>query len=119
MIEALRHGFSHYFDFSSRTSRALFWYWVLANFLVVIVLSLIDAFVVNPALGITGEAANTSRAVTWLYSLIILVPATAIAVRRLRDAGHSPWLILLALIPFLNLILIYFYVQPSKDDHGS
>ncbi len=114
LLASLKHGFTHAFDFSSTTQRALFWYWVLANFLIFAALGLLDAFVVGPALGFSPSGNDVVRPLSSIYSLVILVPWLAIGVRRLRDGGFSPWLILLAFIPFLNLALLYFYVQPSK-----
>ncbi|RGP40275.1 hypothetical protein BPTFM16_00557 [Altererythrobacter insulae] len=114
IIDAWKAGFSRYFDFSGTTSRPMFWYWVLATILVLLVLSLLDAFLVNPALGVESTPDNPSNPLAWLYSVAIIIPNIAIGVRRLRDAGHSPFLILLGLIPLLNLVLIYFFVQPTK-----
>ena len=35
-------------------------------------------------------------------------------VQRLRDAGFSPWLMLLLLIPVVQLALIVLWIMPSK-----
>ena len=111
---ALKYGFSHYLDFASTTPRHLFWYWVLANVLIGFVIGLIDALVVNPALGIEIGSPGAGNPLGVIYALLILLPSVAMAVRRLRDAGYSPWLLLIGFIPVVNLILIYFYVQPSS-----
>jgi uncharacterized membrane protein YhaH (DUF805 family) len=44
-----------------------------------------------------------------------------VGARRLHDIGKSGWLQLLMIIPIVNLVLIYFYVQPSQPEsnpHG-
>ena len=115
MLEALKYGFSNYFNFSGTTGRRLFWLWVLSIFLIVFVLGLIDVLVVDPALGVPASGPDVQNPLAWLFSLFVIIPNIAMGVRRLRDAGYSPWLMLLGLIPFVNLILIYFYVQPSVE----
>lgn len=118
IVQAWRDGIANYANFHGRATRPQFWYWVLAQFLIFVILGLIDNFVINPALGIDTLVDQTSRPLSWLYALATVVPSVAIAVRRLRDAGYSPWLILLGLIPFVNLILLYFYIQTSKGDEA-
>lgn len=58
-----------------------------------------------------------------LYSLLVLLPALAVSVRRLQDTGKSGWFVLLGLIPLVGaLILIYFYVQdsqPGENQYGA
>ena len=45
----------------------------------------------------------------------MLVPTIAVTMRRLRDAGYSGWLVLLALIPWLGgLILLVFTLLPPS-----
>lgn len=95
-------AFQNYADFKGRTTRPQFWYFALLHFLAIVILSSIDS------------AIGTSLFST-IYLLATIVPALAIGVRRLHDAGHSGWLILLGLIPVLGAaILIILYVQPSK-----
>lgn len=114
MLEALKYGFSNYFNFAGTTGRRLFWFWVLGIFVIAFILSLIDVFVIDPALGVPSTGEDAQNPLAWLFALFTIIPNIAMGVRRLRDAGNSPWLILLGLIPFVNLILIYFYVQPTK-----
>ena len=45
-----------------------------------------------------------------LYSLAVMLPSIGLGVRRLHDTGRTGWLALLALIPLVNLVLIYFFV---------
>ena len=119
IVSAWREGFANYFNFEGRATRPQFWYWVLAQLLIFIVLGLTDNFLVEPALGIDVMAENPARPLSFLYAAISVIPSIAIAVRRLRDAGYSPWLILIGLIPFVNLVLIYFYAQPSSSKSES
>ena len=86
-----------YVDFAGKEQRKNFWLTVLVNFIISAVLG-----AVLPA-------------VSGIFGLAILIPSLAMGVRRLRDGGFTPWLILLALIPFLGwLALIALYCMPSK-----
>lgn len=102
MVNLIKTFFSKYFDFSGRTSRKDFWLTWLLLFLLTIVIGVITAVV--PVIGI----------VTWIWSLIILIPSLAMGARRLRDAGFSPWLLLLLLIGIGALILIILWLFPKK-----
>ena len=52
-----------------------------------------------------------------LYSLAVLVPSIAVAVRRLHDIGKSGWWILIGLIVCpAAFVLLYFYVQDSQPE---
>lgn len=90
------------------------WWWVLANVLILAFLSFVDILVVNPALNLGYD--DDSRALSLVYSIIILVPNIAIGVRRLHDTERSGWWILIGLVPILGTLgLIYFFVQPGKQ----
>lgn len=100
----------HYVDFNGRAPRAEFWYFVLFNFIIALVVSGVGYAIGFDKLGS-------------LYSLLVLLPALAVSVRRLQDIGKSGWFILVGLIPLVGvLILIYFYVQdsqPGENQYGA
>lgn len=78
-IGAIKAGFKNYANFRGTATRPEYWYWVLFTFLVSLVLGSV-------------ESLNTINAV---FSLGVLLPSLAVAVRRLRDAGFSwVWLLL-------------------------
>jgi uncharacterized membrane protein YhaH (DUF805 family) len=100
-----------YADFSGRSRRKEFWFWVLAVIIVSVVLMLIDS-----ALGLGGRSALDSSngpgsiyysaglhggVLTGLFSLAILIPNIAVAVRRLHDTNRTGWWILLPALPYL------------------
>ena len=94
---AVKTCFSKYADFSGRASRSEYWWFVLAEIVVLIVASLIHEYVyVIAALG-------------------FLLPALAVGARRLHDIGKSGWLQLLWIIPVIGwAILIYWAAQPGQ-----
>lgn len=94
-----------YADFDGKTKRRPFWMFVLFNFIVSFLLGVVEGM-------LFGE---DSSLLTSIYSLALLLPSVGIGIRRLHDIGKSGWYLLLGLIPVIGwLILIYFYVQPSK-----
>ena len=105
-----------YFVFDGRARRAEFWYFVLFNLIVSIVLSVLDN-VIGTTMGPTGVGILGT-----LYALAILLPALGVAVRRLHDTGRTGWWILIGLIPIIGfIILIIYYIQdsqPGENQYG-
>ena len=97
-------------DFKSRASREEFWSFTLVNFIIMIILMLIDI-----SLGLYDPQSGVGVLST-LYSLLILIPSLAVGARRLHDINKSGWWQLLMLIPFGVFILIVLWALPSKDE---
>lgn len=57
-----------------------------------------------------------------LFSLAIILPSIAVAVRRLHDTGKTGWWLLISFIPLVGaIVLIIFYVsdsQPGSNKYG-
>ena len=104
-----------YAVFSGRSRRSEFWYFVLFNAIIGIVLSIIDR-----AIGTTSAG---SGLLNGLYSLAVLIPSIGVSIRRLHDTNRSGWWILLGLIPIVGwIILIVWYAQdsnPGDNQYGS
>jgi uncharacterized membrane protein YhaH (DUF805 family) len=111
----------NYFNFEGRARRSEYWYYVLAQFLLII------SVLISGALVIGGfELEMLSPIFGGLYILLtfgLLLPSLAVAVRRLHDTGKSGWFLLLGLIPFFgSIILIVFYAtdsDPGENKWGS
>lgn len=98
-----------YAVFSGRARRKEYWYFVLFNIIVSIVLGVID--------GVTGSlnAQTGLGLLSGIYSLAILIPSIAVSVRRLHDTDRSGWWLLIVLVPLVGaIILLVFAVQDSK-----
>lgn len=118
MIAASRHVLSNYATFSGRASRPELWWWLLSLMIVLLITSVIDAYVISPALGL--DPADRARPLSWLVALAIIIPNLAVKARRLHDIGRSAWWLLSGLIPVIGaLVLIYFYIQPSDVERNS
>ena len=108
-------AWKNYVNFQGRARRKAYWMFVLFNIIALVILSLIEG-----ALGLSGQ--NGYGILTGLYSLAIILPLIALAVRRLHDTGRSGWWILIGLVPLIGpIVLIVFYVtdsQPGTNEYG-
>ena len=87
----------HFFDFGGKEGRKVFWLFVLNCFIVNLIFSAIWATLAT------------------IVGLILLLPSLGIIVRRLRDAGFSPWLALLLIIPGIGWVAVAILACfPSK-----
>ena len=101
----------NYANFEGRLGRGAFWRFVLVNFIITIVLSIL---------------AQTFGVVFWLayvlYALALIVPGIAAGVRRLHDTNKSGWLVLIGFIPivgFIALIVLFAIAgDPQPNDYG-
>lgn len=93
---------SRFTDFSGRSRRSEYWYYVLFQIISVIVAWMIDMMLWEfPIL-------------YFLAALGFFLPSLAVAIRRLHDTSRSGWWLLIAIVPFIGgLILLYFMVQDS------
>ena len=96
MIDAVKDGLTRYADFAGLSTRAQYWYFILATLLASFVGTLI-----------AGDMVGN------LISLATILPTIAAAVRRMHDVGKSGWFVL---IPIYNFILL---VTPSKSGQAS
>ena len=90
-VDAIKSGFQNFANFRGRAGRAEFWYWALFYVLVSLVVATVDR-------------ASGTNTIGNLVSLAFIVPNLAMSVRRFRDAGVTPWLLLLQLLPLIMLI---------------
>jgi uncharacterized membrane protein YhaH (DUF805 family) len=98
-MEALKK----YVEFEGRSRRKEFWTFVLGNLVISLILSALDNLI-GFGFGFIGL----------LFSLAIILPSIAVAIRRLHDIGKSGLWLLIGLIPIVNLVLIYFYLLDSE-----
>ena len=100
-LEVLRK----YTQFTGRSRRSEYWYFVLFNLIVAVVLAIVDSALRKiVGFGMFGM----------LYSLAVLVPGIAVSIRRLHDTDRSGWWLLLALVPLVGLVLIVFLAEDSN-----
>lgn len=98
-IETIKKGY----QFKGRARRREYWYFILAEFVISVVL-LIPVYVLG----------HSAMILTSLFSLFIFLPWLDVSVRRLHDTNRSGKWMLISLIPFAGFILLYFMCQDSS-----
>ncbi|MBT4937406.1 DUF805 domain-containing protein [Candidatus Peregrinibacteria bacterium] len=86
-----------YAEFSGRASRAEYWYFVLFNFIISVVIGYISGFL------------------SIIYALGVFLPSLAVAARRLHDTNRSAWWLLIALVPLLGVIVLLVFMVLESD----
>lgn len=95
--------FERYAAFEGRAGRAEYWWFVLANILVSIALQAIAG--ASDALGILSI----------IWSLGLLIPGLAVAIRRLHDTNRSGWWLLISLVPLVGVIVLIVFLATEGD----
>ncbi len=112
MVEYFKLAISKYAEFTGRSRRSEYWYFVLGNFVLSIIASML-ALVLGETLG---------SMLSGLVSLALLIPGIAVAVRRLHDTGRSGWWLLIGIIPLIGIILLLVWFatdsQPGANEYG-
>lgn len=104
-----------YAVFSGRASRKEYWMFALFNGIIYLLLVFVTKF--------AGSAIGDDPLIlTGPYSLAVLLPSFAVAVRRLHDIDRSGWWISLYLIPIIGFIVVFiFHVKdstPGDNEYG-
>lgn len=109
-LEALKK----YATFSGRARRKEFWMFVLFNYIFMIALMILT-LTIKQSEGIVGILFT-------LYSLAVIIPMLAVAVRRLHDVDISGWYLLIGLVPIIgSIILLVKYCSegtPGTNRYG-
>ena len=132
MWESIKKTFRSYFRFSGRADRKEFWIWASAMIAVSITFTCIlavTAFVIallfrntdSPVLTGVFAANITLLGVFWL---VMFFPTLTVTVRRLRDAGIMPWLLIIPAIFGIFTFLVLcdqalYNMDPSTPPHYS
>ncbi len=103
----------NYANFQGRARRQEYWMFLLFN-----IIFLIVAMVLDNVFGLAFEGIGYGPLYV-VYSLAVLVPGLAVAVRRLHDIGKSGWMILVGLIPLIGFIwlLVLYVTEGEKGDN--
>ncbi len=95
--------FERYAMFEGRAGRAEYWWFFLANLIISVVLQAI------------AGASNALVILPIAYSLAVLIPGLAVAVRRLHDTNKSGWWILISLVPLVGVIVLIVFLATDGD----
>ena len=93
-----------YADFGGRSSRSEYWWFAL--FFVLL------SILVEAILAMAGPSAAVLSVVV---PLALFIPSLAVLIRRLHDLDRSGWWSLIALVPLVNLVLIFWLVRKGTE----
>lgn len=98
-MEAVTQGIRQYDDFTGRAGRAEFWW-----FSVAVGLAVALGAAIGPWLGT-------------VVGVVVFLPWLAFATRRLRDAGESPWWLLIVFAPVGGIVVLaVLFAMPSAAE---
>jgi uncharacterized membrane protein YhaH (DUF805 family) len=100
-------------DFRGRSRRAEFWYFVLCNIIVSLILQAIDR-----ALGLYQDDKKTG-VLQGIYDFAIILPSLAVGVRRLHDIGKSGWWYAINLVPCLGWIAFIIFAAQEGEPQSN
>lgn len=98
-VGAIKEGYGNYFNFSGRASRPAYWWfqlWVLLLPMGLGIFSVV-AMVAHDGSGVKLVGILLA-ALFGLLFLGTILPAISLQVRRLHDAGHSGWWLLISVL---------------------
>ena len=87
-----------YAVFSGRARRKEYWMFVLVHIIISIVIFIVGSFAVG------------------LYGLATIIPAFAVAIRRLHDTGRSGWWLLVNCVPIIGGIILLIWMVKDSDE---
>ena len=113
MKEAVISVLTNWNNFSGRACRSEFWYFILATFLVSIIISIIEI-----ATGMVDIESSEMGILSWIFTLLLFIPSLSVTARRLQDRGWSGWWQLLYLTIVGILIIVVLNILPAKEDEN-
>jgi uncharacterized membrane protein YhaH (DUF805 family) len=120
--QAITTCFRKYADFTGRATRPEYWWFVLFTFIVSTALGIVGSTISfgafrMPMMGGYGYNYGSgygTNILSSLWSLAVLLPGLAVAVRRLRDSGRGWGNLFWVLLPIAGLIILIVQLcQPS------
>lgn len=106
-------AFKKYLQFSGRSNRSEYWYFVLFHVIFVVVALILDTIM-------GSSLAGTPYGMIYLlYILVTFLPGLALTVRRLHDTDKSGWWVLISIIPLIGSIwlLVYLATEGTKGEN--
>jgi len=102
LITAFTSAWEKSLHFSGRSTRGDYWWFILANLVVLF------------ALNLASPLGRFFYSLTVLYTVASIIPSLSLMIRRLRDAGkHWAW-VFIGAVPLIGTVwFICLMVQPS------
>lgn len=119
---AVKSCFSKYATFTGRARRSEYWFFVLFNILVEIVVYIPGVLLVLTLSRPQMYIGFGLLALMGIFALAVIIPGLAVIVRRLHDTGRSGWWYFISLVPFVGGIILLVFLctdsQPGENKWG-
>ena len=119
MIQAYASFWKNYVNFKGRASRGQYWWVVLANALINVVLMTVyftqlsvDQYGYSTVSSLGAAASGISA----LYALAVIIPTLSLSIRRLHDTGRSVWWYLINFVPCVGGIIFFVFTCLAGTD---
>jgi uncharacterized membrane protein YhaH (DUF805 family) len=109
MLNAIGSFFKNYFNFTGRSSRSEYWWFLLAYLIVKVVIAILEGLIIGIDYAGSGLASN-------VYFLALMIGLLSLNARRLQDRGHTGWWQFVYLIPIIPLIyfgILFLFTENS------
>ena len=110
-VEATKTCFIKYADFSGRASRSEYWYFSLFMLLLSICSMIIDSRIAGVPF---WEYDDWTGPASLIVTILTILPALGVSVRRLHDIDKSGWWILIAFTIIGFILLIHWAIKESN-----
>ncbi len=118
-----------YADFRGRARRKEYWMFTLFYCIFALVALILDIIIgtTYSSEGVLDSILNEGTTtqiglIEGIFNIAILIPSTAVSVRRLHDIGRSGWWLLLVLLPIIGLIWLIVWAifdsHPETNEWG-
>jgi uncharacterized membrane protein YhaH (DUF805 family) len=111
--EAIGSDLRNYLNFSGRSTRPEYWYWILPVVVINVVLGVVDEKL-NP-----GTQMGPLSWVTMIVVFALILPTLGVSIRRLHDIDRSGWWFLLWFTLIGGVVVIYWACQPGTAGPNS
>ncbi|MEY4310423.1 MAG: hypothetical protein RLZ71_349, partial [Actinomycetota bacterium] len=103
---AIKYGFQNYANFKGVADRASYWWWMLFYAIVVFGVQFVSIAVSGFSMGQDSAGpAFLGGSVLDLAPLALYLPTLGLTIRRMRDVGLNPFLLLLSIVPFVLIMV--------------
>ena len=111
--EAFFSALKNWKSFHGRASRSEFWYFVLASFLLGIIVFLFELSV-----GIVDIESGNRGILSIALELFLAIPYISVTSRRIQDRGYSGWWQLSYLTIIGIFVILIWCMLPAKEDEN-
>lgn len=103
---AIRDAFANAVHYTGRASRSAYWWYVLFDFVALIVLEAADIGVVAVSRGSLDPGLEVFSLLAFSGTIFLVMTQIALTVRRLHDTGRSGWWYVLIFVPFGGIVVL-------------